>query len=65
MQREYVQILQISACSALTIEIRHLRLTDTKRRLEFVETKLGIVPEKTPKFEDDMPTSETLSVDVR
>ena len=49
----------------LTIEFRSLRLTDTKRRLGIVETKLGIAPEKIPKFEDDVPTSETLSVDVR
>lgn len=47
------------------IELCYLRLTDTKRRLEIVETRLGIVPTKTPKFEDDVPTSETLSVDVR
>lgn len=45
--------------------IRYLRLTDTKRRLGIVETKLGIIQEKAPKFEDDVPTSETLSVDVR
>jgi len=51
--------------SRLTIELRSLRLTDTKRRLEIIETKMGIVPEKVPKFEEDMPTSETLSVDVR
>lgn len=47
------------------IQLRYLRLTATKRRLEIIESKLGIVPEKPPKFEDDMPTSETLSVDVR
>jgi len=51
--------------SRLTIELPYLRLTDTKRRLQIIETKLGIMPEKTPKFEDDVPTSETLSVDVR
>jgi hypothetical protein len=45
-----------------TIKLRYLRLTGTKRRLEIVENKLGIVPEKTPKFED---ASETLSVDIR
>jgi len=65
VQREYAKIPQSSAFSRLTIELRYLRLTDTKRRLEIVENKLGIVPERTPKFEDDVPTSETLSVDVR
>lgn len=65
VQREYVNALHVHSSSRLTIELRYIRLTDTKRRLEIVETKLGIVPTKTPKYEDDVPTSETLSVDIR
>jgi hypothetical protein len=65
VQREYVPTLHAHSSSRLTIELRPIRLTDTKRRLEIVETKLGIVPTKTPKYEDDGPTSETLSVDIR
>ena len=51
--------------SRLTARFRYLRLTDTKRRLQIVENKLGIEQEKIPKFEEDVPTSETLSADVR
>ena len=68
LQREYVRI-QKSFSFPLPLNLIEtcpsLRLTETKRRLETVEAKLGITTEKAPKFEDDLPTSETLSVDVR